>query len=312
MTRIAWSAVVLLAVWLTGNATAQAPAANGSVSVKMTPDVQSRMGVEVTTLETDEISEVVPAYVRAVDIGPLIALDAEIQSARASAAMSSAEYKRLDILAGQDQSASQQAVETARAAAAADRSRVQLLERRLQYEWSPAFANKIGDSRELKLGDLVSGSARLVRADAPTRPEGVVGTVSIEVSRDRPAITASPLGLSAAVDTRTQTVGLFALVQGDEAEIVRPGKVFAGSISLPGVSTGVVIPRSGLLRVDGEAWVYVRVSSDAFVRRVVTGARPVADGWFVETGIAPGDAIATAGVQSLFAIEGADETAEAD
>jgi hypothetical protein len=88
--------------------------------------------------------------------------------------------------------------------------------------------------------------------------------------------------------------------------------VLAAEIESSGRVTGVMIPRSALVRSDGMACVYLRLSEDEFVRRTVVATRIRQDGWFVTSGFEPGDEVVTAGAGSLLAVERSGEMAEDD
>jgi hypothetical protein len=303
---------VSIAAALAAPAMAQITPATMSAPVSISPEDQTRMGVKVEALATRTISDAVPAYIRAVDIGPLLALNADLLTARAAHAMSASEYARLSKLASQDQSASAQSVEAARAAALGDEAKVSLLARRLAFEWSPALVAQIASGDTSLIEALASGEAALIRADAPQRPDGIVGEIAADVVREEAPIVAAPLGLSGAADPRMQTVGLYAVVRGAGAAALRPGKVFNGYIRTPESISGVVIPRSAIVRLDGASWAYVQTGEGVFARREILGARRIEDGWFVEEGFSDGEKIVVAGAESVVAVERADESAEAD
>jgi hypothetical protein len=286
------------------------PALEDSAVTVSTAD-QKKLGIVAYTLRTQTISKTIPAFVSAVDIGPLLLLEADLHSTQVAAAVSQSEYKRRFDLAKQDQSASAQSVEAARMLAAADQSKLKLLQWRLKLEWSPALAAKL-DSTPALLEALAAGEATLVRADAPASPNGMVGEVTIDSGDGSKTIHAEPVGLSGAVDPRMQTVGLFALVIGEDTVVIKPGRLFSGGISAGESAAGVVIPRSAIIRVDDSSWVYVQNAEEVFSRRELTGATMLPEGWFISQGFSAGEKIAVGGAVSLLAIERADESAEID
>lgn len=302
-------AIVLLAA--TAAARAQSPSFP-DVPVTMPAADQSRMGVSSTALEAREVPVAVPAIVRAVDPAPLAQLDADLAAAAAASAAADRELRRTQDLAAQDQSASQQALETARARALTERANVKLLRRRLGIEWGPYFQNLSDDSRGILIGEVTSGSAALLRADAPSRADGISGQVLVDIDAERPPLAARPLGLSGSADPRMQTVGLFCLVRGSRAAALRAGRTFAGRIETDETATGVVIPRSALVRLGGAIWAYVRTGEETFVRRELDGARPLDDGWLVTRGFDAGVEVVDRGAGSLAALERSDGSIDAD
>lgn len=288
----------------------QAYAETGDVPVTVPSADQARLGIASTVLESRPVNASVDAIVRSVDPLPLAVLNSDLVAATAAAAASDSELERVAGLVAQDRSASQQALELARARAAADAAAVSLLHRRLELEWGPAFAALADDARQQLIDDISSGAAALLRADAPERPDGVIGRVFVDFGDDAEIDTMELVGLSGTTDQRMQTIGLYCVVRGDRAKALRPGRVLSGRIETDAVLTGVVLPRSALIRSNGKVWVYVRTGEQEFVRREVVGGLPVADGWYVEDGFDPGTAIVVVGAGSMSAFERADETAE--
>jgi hypothetical protein len=74
-------------------------------------------------------------------------------------------------------------------------------------------------------------------------------------------------------------------------------------IPISGGASGVLLPRSALIRKDSKVWAYVQTAPTTFLRREVPESQPVSDGWLVSRGFSPGDRVVTAGAASLFAIE---------
>ncbi len=304
--------LVLLLAFAASPGWAQDVPAPTDIPVTMPAASQTKMGIAGTVLGVREIADSVDAIVRVIDPAPLATLISDLATATAAAASSANELRRTAGLAAQDQSASQQALEAARARAAADASTVTLLEHRLKLEWGVAFAAQSAADRDALLTSIADGRAALLRADAPQNPNGLVGKVLVETSADGAPIAAKTLGLSGAADPRMQTIGLYCVVNGTSAADLRPGRVFAGRIETPETRTGVVLPRSALIRLSGAVWAYVRTGEEAFVRRQVLDGVPIDDGWFVMQGFAPGVEVVEHGAGSLLALERADESAETD
>jgi hypothetical protein len=118
----------------------------------------------------------------------------------------------------------------------------------------------------------------------------------------------SPLGaervaLAAAADptTRGQTV-LFRV--GSTGFPLRPGAAITAYITIPGPTrTGVVIPRTAVVRSEGRAWVYVQLGEPRFRRQAVSLDAPTPGGWFAASGVGPGDRVVVDGAQTLLSEE---------
>lgn len=291
---------------------AQVEAENIDVPVTAPAADQARLGITSTKLETQRVNADVSAIIRSVDPVPLAVLYSDLLAATAAAAASGSELQRIAGLAAQDRSASQQALELARARAAADAAAVSLLRQRLALEWGPEFLTLSDESRRNLVDEISSGAAALLRADAPERPAGVAGKVFIELSDNIEIAATEVLGLSGTADQRMQTIGLYCVLRGEPAKELRPGRVLNGRIQTEATTTGVVLPRSALIRTEGRTWAYVRTGQQTFVRREVVGGWSVPDGWFVDKGFEPGTAVVDKGAGSLAAFEVADELAEPD
>ncbi len=86
------------------------------------------------------------------------------------------------------------------------------------------------------------------------------------------------------------------------AGVLKPGEFLSARICLPGEAAVVAVPRSALLRTSEGAFVY-RLQGGAFVRLGVTAGSD-ADGWVeIARGVAAGDEVVTAPVQTLWLAE---------
>ncbi len=85
---------------------------------------------------------------------------------------------------------------------------------------------------------------------------------------------------------------------------VRPGAAVTAYLGLPGEPvTGVLIPRSAIVRYGGQTWVYVQTEEDRFERRAVVLHSPTEAGWFATSGVSAGDRIVVTGAQMLLSEE---------
>jgi len=304
--------LVYLIIVASGLSQAQSACAADDIPVTATATDQARLGISTRVLEQRTVAASVDAVVRSIDPAPLAALDADLDAATAALRMSHSELRRIEGLARQDQSASQQALEAAQARADSDAATLTLLQRRLEVEWGTGIAALSSSQRSELVKSVASGTAALLRADAPLYPEGIDGDVLIPLGSESAERATDTLGFSGSVDQRMQTVGLFCVVHGAAAAQMRPGRVLQGRIQTGSTSSGVVLPRSSLVRLDGAVWAYVATGEETFVRREVVAPQPLEDGWFVTEGFAAGTAIVDRGAGALVAIERADESAEVD
>ena len=58
-----------------------------------------------------------------------------------------------------------------------------------------------------------------------------------------------------------------------------------------------------VVRAAERVWTYAQTGETNFTRREINLAHPVADGWFVTTGVSPKDRVVTVGAQTLLSEE---------
>ena len=271
--------------------------------VRVDASAMARLGVHVARLEPARVQHTISGYGRALDVDQLAALDAEISMSRATAMASAAEASRLARLASEDQAASARSVEAARAQSQADAARATLAERRIGLEFGPGLAHFGPRGRAQLIAAAAAGRAALLRIDFSDPSALNARRILIRVSRQAPTIVASPIGAAANADARLQSVGLLAVVRGSSAASLPGGRVFVAVAETNGSGTGVIVPREALVRYHGKVWAYLQTSPNTFMRREVADARLEDGGWFVSSGMRPGDLVAVEGAGSLLAFE---------
>lgn len=288
-------------------AAAEAPPAEEGV-VQLAPSAMAHAAIRVVTLEPARIGVQRSGFARALDVSTLSAIDAEIRSARAALAASEADYTRQRALAAEDQSAATRAVETARAQAQADRARLTAAVQRIGLEFGPGLAGFAGAPLSELVRAIAAGDASLIRVDFTDGPAARGARVRIG-DRDTTSATVTLLGAAAATDPRLQTAGSLAIVRGPLARLLGAGRVLPASVAASGTEAGILVPREAILRFQGGLWVY-HVVPGGFARAELIDARPEANGWFVKSGVAPGEKVAAGGIGVLLSLERGGTAAE--
>ena len=112
------------------------------------------------------------------------------------------------------------------------------------------------------------------------------------------------LGTASQASTLTGGHGLLFEVVVPAGSHLRPGTAVTAHVPTQGASlSGVLIPRSAMLRHGGRTWVYVKAGEDRFERRDVALDRPTSGGWFATSGVAPGESVVVDGAQLLLSEE---------
>jgi len=282
-----------------------------AAAITVTAADQDRLGITSSQLAEARVQQSTPAYVRVLDPAALAALDADLTAARAASTASTKNAKRLQRLAAEDESASQQAAEAAAAQAVADAAHTSALARRLAVDWAPALEAMSRRDRAELVRQLAARDAVLLRADTPEALDGTQAVLSVGSDSDVARV-AETLGPAGAVDPRMQTFGLLAVLRGGTLDALPPGRVLEGRVSHGAEQSGVVIPRSAIVRLEGADWAYVRTGPESFERRQIAAPTPTTAGWFVATGFASGDDVVVDGAGAVLAIEREDESGEVD
>lgn len=274
---------------------------NGEVMLTIETNLQQTIGLQVGALELAKLNPELRAYGHVLDPSGLASLTGELLTAQAAQRASEAELKRTKTLAAQN-NASEKAVQAAEAAAAHDQAQLQSVRLRLLSSWGTSLAQR-SDLPDLvqALGSL---STALVELELPAAEalSGMPTAARLYTLNDETnAIEAQLLGPAPSVDPQMQGHG-FLLQVTPNAGLV-PGAALTGYLSLPGEPrSGVLLPRSAVVRFDGSTWVYLQVSDDTFKRESVSLETPLAGGWFLR-GLQPKDKVVTVGAQQLLSEE---------
>ncbi|WP_067733066.1 hypothetical protein [Novosphingobium naphthalenivorans] len=240
-------------------------------------------------------------FARVLDLSPLASIDADLATARANLAASRADAERLASLAAQDQSASRQAVEAARAKAGSDAAQVKLAERRFGLEFGPGLARMSPAARSVLIADAGAGRAALLRIDIPGPP--LAPGTPVQITDSQHSQTVRIIGPAAAADPQLQDAAMLAVLPAPMAASAMAGRQFTARAAGGAVQHGVIVPRSALVRWQGALWAYRRTGKGTFRRIAIDEAQPIDAGWLVSRGLTAGEPIVTDGATTLFAVE---------
>jgi hypothetical protein len=307
MKAMMFAALAACLVMTTG-APAEDESAQGAGPKAITVEAvsQARFGIQIATLKGAAAPTGTTTTARVLDPGPLLKLDGEMAAAAASFTASLAEALRARKLYSEDRTVSRRVVEAANAQEQADLQRVNEARRQLALEWGGGVADLQAHRRAELLSELSGTRAALVRVEVPTGLPVPRAGSNIEVRGNSAAevFSGSVLGTLPTVDPRLQTRGVLVELKGDAAKLPI-GQMLSAEVPAAEMAgtDGVILPRAALIRRDARVWVYVQTAPTAFVRREVRDYRPVASGWFVAKGFAPGDRVVAAGAAALLGVE---------
>jgi hypothetical protein len=289
--------VVAAALLIAGSALAA-----DDLNVTVDAPTQKRIGVVTTPLAATRRASTASGFARVMDPVPLATLDTDLQAAIAATAASTAEAQRSDALFKADATVSAKAAQSAQALARADASKVRLLRLRLGLEWGPAFARMSDAGRSRLVMALASGQAALVRIDVSGASPAAVSSADIDLGANG-FVRAIVIGPARTSDPRLQSTGLLATVSGPGAARLGSGLTAPVRLPLGAGASGVMLPRSAILRTGGQSVVYIKKSPTTFERRAAVHGVSQADGLFVVSGFRPGEAVVTQGAQALYAAQ---------
>ncbi len=276
---------------------------NGEVIVTVEAKLQQTIGLQTAAVAPVQVSPEFKAYGRVLDISPLASLVADLAIAEAAGQASQAELKRLKTLAAQN-NASERALQSAQAAATHDQAQIQSVRLRILAGWGNAISqrNDLPDFIQ-SLGSLASA---LVQLDVPAGEVlsgSPTGARILTLGDETNTMAAEWVGPAPVVDPQMQGKGFLFLVSSNSLRLV-PGATVTGFLTLPGEPrSGVVLPRSAVVRFNGATWIYLQTSDETFQRNEVTLDEPLESGWFVHAGLKPQDKVVTVGGQQLLSEE---------
>jgi hypothetical protein len=288
--------VATAAMWLT---LGPSPCA---AAVQVGPDAQHRMGLATQELVAARRSTEIDAFAKVLDPAPLAQSDSDLRTAEAAAAASGAELRRARTLHAADQSVSAKDLDAAQAQARSDALKARLLRRQIALAWGPGVARLSDAARGRLVRALANGSAALVHVDTHNN-EGQAGARIVKVDIGDSSARGVVIGPARAAEPRLQSSGLIVEVTGPAAMLLSVGLTQSAHIESSTRESGVILPRSAVVRFKGSAWAYVRMGPSSFDRRLVQNPVPQEDGLFVAQGFSTGEAVVVQGAQALFAAE---------
>jgi hypothetical protein len=271
--------------------------------VTLTAEQVEKLGLVTHAATPGEYRQETPGYGVVVPHETIATAVAELIQAQATAQQSRAALARAKRLTGTPGAVSADVEETAVRQAAVDEATLTLANQRLasvvgmRPPWKP-------DESPGVLQELASGALKLVRVTFPlgTLSGGVpaslrathISGASPETGWKLNSVWVAP------ADVTVPGRSFFALLKGSDAGEGERLMVFA---PIGAAATGVVVPVAAVVLSEGQYWCYLEKDEGHFVRTPVDTARPTAEGYFVTSGIEPGDKVVTAAAGLLLAKE---------
>ena len=263
----------------------------GGTAVAFDPQTQKLADIGVATVEqtthcgeTAGLATVLPPQALIDLRNQYMVATAQADKAVAALTASHREYERLKALYSDDQNISEKAFQAAEAAWRGDhaaeqsaQAAVDAIEQGTRQTWGTVLTTAVVDNMPL-FRRLAAQQEVLLRIAAPSGSRLPVppGKVSV-VGDDGVLRTAALISASPQADPRIQGPTFFYAAA---AEGLLPGTTLTAHLPIGPLETGVTIPASAVVLWQGKTWYYVESAPGRFVRHELTGAVPVADGWF--------------------------------
>jgi hypothetical protein len=295
---------------------ADSPAATTSAgTVVISPGQMTMSGIEEQALPITRFQPQTSAYASVLDPGPLLQLRGQLRSAqvqtdaaRAQAAASEREYRRLALLNGQDHTVSDKVTEAAHATRDADRAHLQAAQATLQAagdaarsRWGDVLTGWACATHAPQLDALNSGQQALLSVALPQ--SGATGSppsaIHINLPGTADEITAHLVSPSPLADPVIQSPAYFYLAPRGG---LRTGMRIEAFLPAGQSLQGVTIPNAAVVWYANRSWVYVQSDATHFTRREIAVDTPAPGGWFVAQWHG-GERVAVKGAALLFSQE---------
>ena len=254
---------------------------------------------------------------------------AELAAASSAATAAKAAYERTRVLNADNKNVSDRAVEEAAARLAAEDAHVQtvtdtvaLLDASLHAS-SPAVQRALTIERTGEVvevlaqpGEAVEPGAPLLRladfdrlfarVDLPVGVHVSPGSTPariVAVGYEDTPVVADLISVSASLEPASQGQSVVFRLRSSLAGL-RPGVAATARIPTGGPPrTGVAVPASAIVRVEGQTYVFVQTAPNEFVRKAVPLDQATDTGYLATSNVTPGDRLVVQGAQMLLSEE---------
>jgi hypothetical protein len=275
-------------------------------AVELTEQVRHNFGIHSVVAVAAQSARHWQASAQVLDTSELVKILADLKAAQASVNASSSELKRLEALHQSNNNASLKAVEVARAQAISDSGHFQVLQAQLLNTWGSGVSKLSGQLKEQLVQSITSGQQVLVRADLLNQASSMPSVSSVRMKRlsDERVINAKVLG--ALPQTQGQSLGssyLLAVSLNQQIEL-QPGQMLTAELQdTTHTVQGIRVPKSTVVRWQGQQWVYLEHEAGHYQRVGVSIAQWAGDDVLVNKGIKAGDKVVNSGAGLLLGAE---------
>ncbi len=292
----------------------QTATVNGLTTVTVSPQAQAQSSILVKPLAATSYQTEVTAYGTVMDMQPLIdvrtryaAALTEIQTARAAAIMSKAEYERSRSLYSNHQNVSLKAMQAAQAAYATDQARITSatlnvddIRALARQQFGQPLTHWIFSPDSQPFQALLTRQKILLRITLPLGENLAAPAVIHLTAYNDQRVPAALLSPSPQSDPILQGRSFFYCA---DTPFAAGTRIVAYLPVSDRWMHGTFIPPGAIVWFGGQPWAYVRLDNDHFTRRAVPQQSPSEGGFFVSGTFAPGEGVVIHGAQLLLSEE---------
>jgi hypothetical protein len=283
-------------------------------TVTLDPDAAKDFGLAVTVLKPARHAP--QLHTTAVVLSPqslstlsaaYVAETGTLAVARANLVVARDEYQRQKTLYGEDQTTSLKALQAARSAQASSRAQTTAAQRQLHLDalavdqqWGPVLGKWL-IARSPAFERILAEREWLVEVTLGAST-GLMPPETIRLAAPYgPSVSARLISSFPQTNPVIQGLNFLYLIPARPG--FAPGLNLAAEIPNGPPQRGVVVPAAAVVWSNGQAWAYKEIAPGRFERLLVSTGAPVAGGWFVTAGFAPGDRVVTSAAEELFSAE---------
>ena len=292
-------------------------ASNRPFSVALDEKALLSAGLQTTVLEARSLGTELAVPGKAINLQPLLALRHRYLALLAENQQALARLKQAEQSKQRQQDLYQHGVtskkrvqeqqlqwQTEKTALQANTLQAKAIIDEARLAWGGKLASWALSPDANKLAGFLSGQAVLLQITAPVDKPLPVANANIFVDtsgrRDKARLATF---ISEAPQTDSTLPGQGYFFQAD-GRFIKPGMpVLAWIPEQEQALSGVMIPRSAVVWLLDQLFVYVKVGQGQFVRRIVNDYRTSPEGYWVGVGFSAGEVLVTAGAQMLLSEE---------
>ena len=277
----------------------------GASEVKLTSEEVAKLGIATAAAAAVQYVPAKQGFGVVMSHDAIAQAVADVTTAQAGLRLSQAALARIARLDGTAGAQSAEAHESAARQAAVDAAALRLAQAKLSalLGQRPPWA---GQNDSKMLTELAEGHAKLLRVTFPLGVLNGAAPNGLRVSRLDAATVgerwaARPVW-DAPFDSGIPGRSFFAMLQHtDLGEGERVLIWAAGDNHSERPESGIVVPPTAVVVIDGKYWCFVEREPGVFSRATIDISQPTADGYFVKDGIKPGNLIVTSAAGLLLA-----------